>query len=441
MTSTEVPLPRTTVRDETGATPRPPIAPDDRSLLDRLQALRPKRLGLRTRMLMMFVLGALFLSVFLGAVGYSFTRSSVVNQRERTAVEQARRDAQVAQNELLGDKGSTTSVMSTLRQLGVLRVAVLNEGGWVSSDPVHGRDAIPASLRQRVVNDGVAARQIARVGGEPTLIVGFPLKSSDGSYFEFFPLGDVQSTLNSVSLSLLFGGIITTLAGVLIGSFAARRAVRPLGEAAQAAQAIAGGRMDTRLEPSDDPDLSTLTNAFNDMAEALQTRVERDARFASDVSHELRSPLMTLAASAEVMQARRDDLPERAAAALDLLVSDVARFQSLVEDLLEISRFDAGAIRLHLEDLLVAEFVRQAVAVSSLPKTAVDVSDRAEAMVIRADKRRLARVIANLVDNARIHGSPADGDDPTFGLEVEVSEPPGDTEPVSYVWISVSDHG
>src|SRR4029078_10197925 len=96
------------------------------------------------------------------------------------------------------------------------------------------------------------------------------------------------------------------------------------------------------------------SNAFNDMAEALQLRVERDARFASDVSHELRSPLMTLAASAEVMQARRDDLPERAAAALDLLVGDVARFQSLVEDLLEISRFDAGAIRLHLEEPLAA---------------------------------------------------------------------------------------
>ena len=115
------------------------------------------------------------------------------------------------------------------------------------------------------------------------------------------------------------------------------------------------------------------------MAEALQQRVERDARFASDVSHELRSPLMTLAASVEVMEARRDEMPERAQAALDLLSSDVARFQGLVEDLLEISRFDAGAIRLHLEELLAAEFVRQAVAVSCCPTTPVHVSERAEA--------------------------------------------------------------
>ena len=420
MTSTDAPL--------TGAARR-----DGPSLVDRIQALRPNRLNLRTRLLLMFVLGGLFLAVFLGAVTYSFTRSSVINQREKGAVEQARRDAQVAQNELLADDASSSSAMNRLRQLGVLYAAMFNDGAWASSDPVHGREAIPVELRNRVLSDGVAARMIADAGGEPTLIVGFPLKTTDGSYFEFFPLGDVESTLNNVGLSLLFGGIITTLVAVLLGALAARRAVRPLGAAAQAAQAIAGGRMDTRLEPTEDPDLSTLTNAFNDMAEALQQRVERDARFASDVSHELRSPLMTLAASAEVMQARRDDMPERAAAALDLLVGDVARFQSLVEDLLEISRFDAGAIRLHLEDLLVAEFVRQAVAVSSLPNTKVVVSDRAEATVISGDRRRLARVVANLIDNARVHG----GGEPT----VYVVEPDGEGEPLGHVWIAVEDHG
>src|SRR6185369_10955725 len=127
----------------------------------------------------------------------------------------------------------------------------------------------------------------------------------------------------------------------------------------------------TRLEATDDPHLGLLATSFNEMAQALEERVERDARFASDVSHELRSPLMTLSASTEVLQARREEMPERAAAALDLLVADVARFQGLVEDLLEISRFDAGAVRLHREDLQVAEFVRQAVAVSSAPEAPV----------------------------------------------------------------------
>jgi two-component system sensor histidine kinase MtrB len=280
------------------------------------------------------------------------------------------------------------------------------------------------------------------VRGKPALAVGIPLPSVGASYFEIVSLQELQSTLNSVGVSLLGATVLTTCLGVLLGVWASRRAVRPLADAALAAKAIAGGRLDTRLESTDDRDLRELSSAFNDMAAALQLRVENDARFASDVSHELRSPLTTLSASIEVLQSRRDEMPERAVAALDLLVADVARFQNLVEDLLEISRFDAGAVRLVREDLLVAEFVRQAISVSSVRDAPVKVSEKAELLVIRADKRRLARVIANLVDNARIHGSNADpGDGATFGVEVEVSEPPGDAEPVSYVWISVSDHG
>jgi signal transduction histidine kinase len=272
-----------------------------------------------------------------------------------------------------------------------------------------------------------------RVRTEPLLIVGIPLTNGDASYFEAISVSDVDDTLNSVALSLVFGAIITSLFGVVIGWFVAGRAVRPLAEAAQAAQAIAGGRLDTRLEATDDQDLRMLANSFNDMASALQARVERDARFASDVSHELRSPLMTLAASVEVMQARRDEMPERAQTALDLLVSDVARFQGLVEDLLEISRFDAGAIRLNRDDLLVAELVRQAVAVSSMPATPVQVSDRAERLVMRGDRRRLARVVANLIDNARLHGG---GE-----VEVFVAEADNEGEPLGHVWIAVEDHG
>jgi signal transduction histidine kinase len=151
------------------------------------------------------------------------------------------------------------------------------------------------------------------------------------------------------------------------------------------------------------------------------------------VSHELRSPLMTLAASVEVMEARRDEMPERAQAALDLLSSDVVRFQGLVEDLLEISRFDAGAIRLHLEELLVAEFVRQAVAVSSMPSTPIHVSDRAEQALIRGDRRRLARVIANLIDNARAYG----GGEP----EISIAIVDDAAEPVTHVQIAVEDRG
>lgn len=391
------------------------------------------RLGLRTRILLMFAIGALVLAAFLAAVAYGFTRSSVVTQRDQAGVEQTYRNAAIAQTELDTSTPSPEAAVARLRSLGVAGFAINYRGTWNASSAKYSSDAIPASLQQRVIDDGVPARMIARLDGSPALVIGVPLTVADASYFEFVELDDAAAALDSVRLSLLFAAFITTLAGALLGVLAASRAVRPLGEAAQAAQAIAGGRLDTRLAPTDDHDLRVLSNAFNDMASALQARVERDARFASDVSHELRSPLMTLAASVEVMQARRDEMPERAQAALDLLAADVARFQGLVEDLLEISRFDAGAVRLNLDDLLVAEFVRQAVAVSSMPTTPVLVTPRAEMVAIRGDRRRLARVIANLIDNARLHG----GGDAT----VEVSEPDGEGEPLGHIWISVEDHG
>lgn len=401
--------------------------------LQRVRGWQPRRLGLRTRIFFMFGFGALFLAVFLATVGYTFTRSSVVNQRDDAAVERAYTNAQAAQNELGTNNPSANAAMERLRSLGATRFAIIYRGDWTASQAQYGPANIPQGLQQRVIAENVPARMITNVDGQPTLIVGIPLTVTDARYFEFVPLDDTSTALRSVLLSLIFAGIIATLAGALLGTLVAGRAVRPLGDAAQAAQAIAGGRLDTRLEPTDDPDLRVLANAFNDMASALQTKVERDARFASDVSHELRSPLMTLAASVEVMQARRDEMPERAQAALDLLVADVTRFQGLVEDLLEISRFDAGAIRLNLEDLLVAEFVRQAVAVSSVPTTPVTVTERGERVVIRGDRRRLARVVANLIDNARLHGG---GD-----AEITVTEPEGEGEPLGHVWIIVEDHG
>lgn len=401
---------------------------------DRWRDIQPRKLSLRTRILLMFGLGALFLSVFLATAAYSFTRSSVVNQRDKAGIEQAYRNAQVAQNELSANNPSAKPAIDRLNALGVARFAINYRGTWSSgSSAQFGPDNIPSALQGRVITESSPARMITRIDGKPVLVIGIPLTVTDASYFEFVALDDASSTLNSVLLSLLFAGIITTLAGALLGTLVANRAVRPLGDAAQAAKAIAGGRLDTRLEPTEDPDLRVLANSFNDMAAALQARVERDARFASDVSHELRSPLMTLAASVEVMQGRRDEMPERAQSALDLLVADVTRFQGLVEDLLEISRFDAGAIRLNLDDLLVAEFVRQAVAVSSVPTTPVMVTERAERVVIRGDRRRLARVVANLIDNARLHGG--------GNAAIAVTEPEGEGEPLGHIWITIEDHG
>ncbi len=393
---------------------------------------RPAALGLRRRILLIFTLGSIALSLFLATTTFGLTRSNLVTERDEAAIANSRRNALAVERDLRPTfPADPATARRSLDNVGVQRYMLWYKDSQYGTPP-YTRDNIPPELFELVVTNGESARQIVDVAGEPNVIVGWSVPEV-GAYFEFFPLDDIDSNLTNLRFALVLAALITTGLGVLVGAFAARRAVRPLGAAAQAASAIAGGRLDTRLEGTEDPDLRVLTESFNDMAEALERRVERDARFASDVSHELRSPLMTLAASVEVMEARREDMPERAQSALDLLSSDVVRFSGLVEDLLEISRFDAGAIRLNMEELLAAEFVRQAVAVSSQPETPVTVSERAETALIRGDKRRLARVIANLIDNARAYGGGA----PEITIEVNNLE----SEPMSHLTIAVEDRG
>jgi signal transduction histidine kinase len=395
---------------------------------------RPRRRwGLRRRILLMFTLGALMLSLLLAFVTYGLARSSVMQQRDEAARDVGGNHASIVSPFLRANPADASQARTRLvSDLGVERPLILYNGVWTPGGVGFDESNVPQALQDRVIRDGINARMVVDVDNELYIVAGYRIQAG-AAYFEFFSLKDVTSTLSSIRLSLILGTIITTTLGIAAGSFAARRAVRPVGVAAQAAKAIAGGRLDTRLELTEDPDLSALATSFNDMASALERRIERDARFASDVSHELRSPLMTLSASLEVMEARRDEMPERAQSALDLLKSDVVRFQGLVEDLLEISRFDAGAVRLHSEELLVAEFVRQAVRISSLPDTPVDVSERSELVLINGDRRRLARVVANLIDNARIHGDGVP--------QVSIRIVDADDQPVTKVRIAVEDHG
>jgi signal transduction histidine kinase len=391
--------------------------------------VRPRRIGLRNRILIIFGAGSMILAGVLATTTYSFTRSSLMQQRENAEINLAFSNARRVQNELLSNRSAVNVALS---QVGDTHRLLYMDGKWTSTNSLFNENSIPLALKQQVMNQRTAAMMTAPVRDWQVLIVGIRLDRINAAYFEFDNLREVRQALRSVQIALFFSAFITILVGFALGLFASRRAVRPLANAAQAARAIADGSLNTRLEPTDDPDMQVLTSAFNDMVSTMQQRVERDARFTSDVSHELRSPLMTLAASVQVMESRRDELSERSQAALDLLIGDVVRFQGLVEDLLEISRFDAGAIRLVQEPLVLHEFVRQAISVSSLPRTEVRVLSGVETATIRGDKRRLARVIANLIDNARIHS----GGRPTVLVQFADED-----EPISNVWIVVEDNG
>lgn len=372
--------------------------------------IRTPRPGLRARITLAFTLSAAFLSLLLASTTWALTRENILNQRESSATRQAYRNAQVIQTQLAagqsdsGLRETLTAFAGETPSQGLVRDAF---GRWTNQSTSFDESTLPPDLLE-LTEQGTPARMRVPVAGTPQFLVGIPLPDVDGLYFEFVSLADTESTLESLSTSLFGAGLVTTLAGAGLGWWASRRALRPLADVSVAAEAIAGGRLDTRLGAIDDPDLGVLVTSFNHMARVLEDRIEQDTRFASDVSHELRSPLMTLSASIEVLSSRREEMPDASAqAAVDLMVADVARFKQLVEDLLEISRFDAGAARLDLSQLHPAELATQSVAWSQSPQTPVEVDPALAGLLIRADKRRLVRVLTNLLDNARKYGGGA----------------------------------
>jgi len=379
----------------------------------RLRLPSPARLGLRLRITIAFAASTALLAALLAGTTWGLTRENLLNQREAAAIRQANLNSIVMSSlvdadardepirEALGNLATPTGArpIVEVRQAG---------GGWRSIPllPTVGAAAIPDALRRSVTN-GEAARMRVDIDGEPELVVGIPVNDGAAAYYEVVSLTELERTLSSLAVSLVGGSVVTTLVGGTLGYWLSRRTLRPLANVSLAAEAIAGGRLDTRLEGVEDPDLNVLVSSFNHMAQALEDRIDRDGRFASDVSHELRSPLMTLAASVSVLASRRGEMPDDPArAAVDLMEADVNRFQQLVDDLLEISRFDAGVARLSLEEVRLPELVRQAVRQhrGDRPDVPVELDADLAGMVVRADKRRLVRILDNLLGNADAYG-------------------------------------
>jgi two-component system, OmpR family, sensor histidine kinase MtrB len=361
-----------------------------------------RRLGLRARVTAAFALGALFTAALLAATTFGISREQLIRQRESSSQVPFFNNARIVQEQLrTSGEIDAQGLLQGLQTVSGSRPILFFGGDWFTTDPRFGEEALPTSLRRDVLDGGAAQMRYA-LDGEPELGFGILLQGTtdDAAYFEIVALDETADTLTSLGIILVGAAALATATGAALGWWASRRALLPLAEVGSAAEAIAGGRLDTRLEAANDSDLARLTESFNEMAAALEERVDRDERFASDVSHELRSPLMTLSASIEVLKARRDDLDERGASALDLLVADVARFEQLVNDLLEINRLEAGASELDLDAVDPSELVLHAVGAASTAGVPVHYDEDVAGTRILVDKRRMVRVVANLLDNA-----------------------------------------
>lgn len=251
------------------------------------------------------------------------------------------------------------------------------------------------------------------LGGRSSLVVGGRQGGPPDLYF-VIDARPVDDALAQLRLGLGVAGIVAVIVALLAAGAVARGILRPVRDAGVAAARIAGGDLSARIPETGRDELGRWAAEFNRMADAVESLVVRleeaqaqNRRFVADVSHELRTPLTALVAEASLIEGRIDGLPPDARRAAELLIADVRRLRVLVDDLMEVSRFDADGEQPHLEPLDLGRLVAAIVA-ARLPGASIALP--ASPVMVESDPRRLDRILGNLLDNAREHapGAPVD---------------------------------
>jgi len=252
----------------------------------------------------------------------------------------------------------------------------------------------------------------------PGLIYGAPARGFYQLYY-FFPLTQVQQSLSQIQRTLLLAGVALVFLFVGIAALVTRWVVAPVRYAALGAKRLSAGNLDERMPVRGVDELAALAMSFNDMASSLQEKMtalqdlsQVQRQFVSDVSHELRTPLTTIRIAADVLHGSRDQLDGPAARSAELLQSQLERFESLLTDLLEVSRYDANVAVLDPEAVDVCDLVRQSadVAQQLAERRGAKIEFRlpAEPCVAEVDRVRVERILRNLLVNAVEHGEGRD---------------------------------
>ena len=253
--------------------------------------------------------------------------------------------------------------------------------------------------------------QFLSVDDEPTLVVGGRRSPTGPDFYFFSSAAGVDNAISQLARVLTAAGAIVLVLGALAAGLVARRVLRPVAVAREAARLMADGDLTVRLPAETSDELGGLAVAFNQMAASLEGQIDalvaahdRERRFVADVSHELRTPLTALVNEAARLETHLDELPDTEQRVGQMLIADVGRLRDLVEDLLEVSRLDASPWLPDVSDVDLTRFL-EAVIADRHPATGLSIDGSIG--VIGVDRRSLERIVGNLLDNAQKHASGA----------------------------------
>ena len=371
---------------------------------------------LRPRLVATFALVTALASAAVAVTSYYITREAVLRRAETVARDEAEAMLDDAVTTLPPSPGKpqVAALVERLKDRGGAEfdvVAVAGDGSFETTSISLSADSVPAALAGPV-DAGRIGLVRASAAGDPYVVVGGRPAGAPALYL-FFPLAGQEDDLTLLRNVLAAAGAAAVVLSAGVGAVAARGVLRPLRQARTAAHRLEVGLLGTRLPEVGGDEFADLGHAFNRMAEALEKSIgdlkELEAshrRFVADVSHELRTPLTALTTAADVLEVHSDGLDDAGSRAARLLVRESHRLAALVEDLMEISRLDAGAAPMAWEPVDIKALVGSAVATrgwgSHVQLAATDV----DGVTTMADPRRLDAIVANLVGNALEHGRP-----------------------------------
>jgi two-component system sensor histidine kinase MtrB len=331
------------------------------------------------------------------------------------------------------DDIARSGLIDTFRQRGVETVVDLSGGSTVqSNDTLAGLlDQLPGDMRARV-GRGELAYAWTAFAGRPRLVIGGLAPGGGPAFYFVRDVSAIQDAIDQLRLAVLGVSALLVLAALLTARILARGILAPVEEAGAAADRIERGDLLARVPVTSHDEFGTWADRFNRMADTLSETIRRleraqhqNRRFVADVSHELRTPLTALVAEASIVRQHLDALPPESKRAGELLVNDIDRLRTLVEELMELSRFDADAEQVALEPVDLGKLV-ETVRASRSPKARFSAPE--PRIVVEADPRRLERIVANFLDNAKEHAGDKD-------VEIAIERKADD------IVIAVSDRG
>ena len=370
--------------------------------------------GVRGRLAIVLVALVALTAGVLGIGSYLFVDATLHQRILDDTVVQARFDLSVVAPSRLATGASRADVLAsglleTFRLRGDVDAVIdLGDGDpLVSASDLSGLVAtLPADVRALVDRGQIGYAWLSLPRG-PVLVVGGRVPPRGPAIWFVRSTAELDGTLGQLRLALGVGAALLALVALLAGRRIARGVLAPVEAAGRAAERMEAGDLAARIPVTSRDEFGAWAERFNRMAATLEETVGRlraaqaqNRRFVADVSHELRTPLAALVAEASVLRGHLDGLPGDARRAAELLVTDVARLRVLVEDLMELSRFDAAVEQVREDQIDLGEFVAATVA-AHLPAATLELPGRP--VVISAERRRLDRILGNLLDNARQH--------------------------------------